>query len=367
MEPNKTTHIYVGIFAILGIIVLFNVSVRTHADESISDGRIVVADFKNVRGLLVGGNVTYHGVRVGLVESIQLVPVEDELLARVRMLVKRSTPIYLDAEFAVQAATLLGTMEIAITDGTPDAGLLTDETPMRGRSAINIEEAMEKVTEGIDIIKDLSENLNKNQDDMFSRIRRILEANEEKINDAVAAFGDAGPKFQETMDNIREISQKVADGEGTLGKLITTSEMFDKIDKISSDVDAITAQIASGEGTMGKLVFSEEGLGDMKQTMDDISGAFDEIKAVLEENREQIAEAVDGLSSVGPNLKAAADDIKEISSRIEQGDGTLGKLVNDDTLYDEAKGAAAQLRETLEEAEEQTVLQSFFRIFTGGI
>jgi len=368
MEANKATPIYVGIFTVLGVLVLFYLTVYATADEHVRGGRKVLVEFPEARGLRVGANVSYQGVRVGVVESIKLEESGDHLVAMVTLNVEAAVPVYRDSQIAVVSATLLGTMEVAIKGGTVGSALLDEGYVAQGKSAVNLEEAMEKLASGVESVRTLADNLNANQDDVFSRVKRIIDENEPQIKKSMDAFGNAGPKFEETMNEIRSLTERVSNGEGTLGKLFSTdSAMYDRFERISTDVDKITNQIASGEGTMGQIIFSEEGMADLRKALDDISAAFGDIREVLEENRADIQTAVANFKTVGPSIETAATNIRTITERIESGQGTVGKLINEPELYDEAKAAVAQVRETLEEAEEQTVLQSFFRIFTGGI
>lgn len=368
MESSRATPAYVGIFTIAGLLILFYVSVYTTADETVRNPRQIMVHFPEARGLRLGANVTYQGVRVGIVDSIDLVEVEGRLLAAVSLSVQSNVPIYDNTEISVVAATLLGTMEVAIKAGTPGNPLADLSQPLRGKSPINIEEAVTRAVEGVDSVKQLADNLNRNQGDMFQLIQDVIEENRENIKTATTTFGEAGPRFDAVMSKIEELAQRVAAGEGTMGRLFSDSnDLYDRLDRISQDVDTVTSQLASGEGTLGQLVFSNQGVEDLRRSLDDISAAFNEIRSVIDQNRADIDTAIANLKEVGPSIERAAQNIETVSQRIESGQGTLGLLVNDPGLYEEARGAVTQIRQTLEENEEQTVLQSFFRIFTGGI
>jgi phospholipid/cholesterol/gamma-HCH transport system substrate-binding protein len=44
-------------------------------------------------------------------------------------------------------------------------------------------------------------------------------------------------------------------------------------------------------------------------------------------------------------LSGVADDLKDITRKVRGGEGTLGKLIHDDTLYDDARDAVGELKE----------------------
>nr|MCR5853833.1 hypothetical protein [Thermodesulfobacteriota bacterium] len=54
------------------------------------------------------------------------------------------------------------------------------------------------------------------------------------------------------------------------------------------------------------------------------------------------------------DLKAIASDLRKITAQIESGQGTLGKLLKDDSLYIEAKRTLKSVNRAAKGVEEQT-------------
>ncbi|HOX07567.1 MAG TPA: MlaD family protein [Planctomycetota bacterium] len=54
------------------------------------------------------------------------------------------------------------------------------------------------------------------------------------------------------------------------------------------------------------------------------------------------------IKDVGPAIREAADHISSITKKIDTGEGTLGKIVNDPELYKDLRGALAKLNEGLD-------------------
>jgi phospholipid/cholesterol/gamma-HCH transport system substrate-binding protein len=71
------------------------------------------------------------------------------------------------------------------------------------------------------------------------------------------------------------------------------------------------------------------------------------ISEVIDENRE--------------NIKVAITNIKEFSEKINNGEGTIGKLVNKDTLHQDTTKLIQELRDTIEDSREQAPVTSFIR------
>jgi len=66
---------------------------------------------------------------------------------------------------------------------------------------------------------------------------------------------------------------------------------------------------------------------------------------------EQVVEKADqlfaGLKDAGPAIREAAESVRNISRKIEKGEGTLGKFINDPKLYDDLRAAVGKLDEGL--------------------
>ena len=75
--------------------------------------------------------------------------------------------------------------------------------------------------------------------------------------------------------------------------------------------------------------------------------AFTEFSELIAENR--------------PNLYKTIKNIKEITGKINAGQGTLGKLVNENKVYNNADDLIKELRDTMEDAREQAPITSFIR------
>lgn len=79
-------------------------------------------------------------------------------------------------------------------------------------------------------------------------------------------------------------------------------------------------------------------------TLDD---PFDSIGKLIEDNRENIAIAI--------------QNFREISEKINYGQGTIGKLINKDNIHTQTDQLVKELRETIEDAREQAPITSFIR------
>ena len=78
-----------------------------------------------------------------------------------------------------------------------------------------------------------------------------------------------------------------------------------------------------------------------------IGDPLTKISEVIDENREDI--------------RIAIRNISEFSEKINKGQGTIAKLVNEDTLHTDTDNMIKELRDTIEDSREQAPVTSFIR------
>lgn len=84
------------------------------------------------------------------------------------------------------------------------------------------------------------------------------------------------------------------------------------------------------------LEFAARGMGDLGNSLREIIGEEEEKKAI----KELLA-----------NLRDTSVSLKEIAAKVRGGEGTLGKLLTDDALYNDAKEAVASFRRVIAKVE----------------
>ena len=61
------------------------------------------------------------------------------------------------------------------------------------------------------------------------------------------------------------------------------------------------------------------------------------------------------------NVSSTISNVREITDKINSGKGTLGKLINEDKVHENADGLVTELRDTMEDSREQAPVSSFIR------
>jgi phospholipid/cholesterol/gamma-HCH transport system substrate-binding protein len=91
----------------------------------------------------------------------------------------------------------------------------------------------------------------------------------------------------------------------------------------------ISDRIAQGQGTVGKLIMNDELYVTALNTISNLQGTADDIKSAAEQARTLLTNAND------------------VVAQVKSGQGTVGKLIYDDGLHHEAAGAVTNLNQIL--------------------
>ncbi len=291
----------VGLFFLLGVALIW-VVYDTLGDGSTlkSRGYNLVAGFDNLKELKAGDDVRMAGVRIGSVESTRLAGRRAEATLRIDPAVK----IAGDARALIGSAGLLGTNYISIDLGSPDAPTLEPGAEIRTQSSPDLNTIMTQIGELGNKLENALGSIGAvmggedGQPGIFQRIDTLLTENSAKV--------DA------TLTNLQEITTKVNQGEGTLGRLINDAQLHDQLvasvgeikhaagdaRNFITEAQTLVAQVKSGQGTLGTLLFDDQ---------------------------------------AGNDIKAIAGNLRELSDKLAKGEGTLGKLINDDSLFIEVQ------------------------------
>jgi phospholipid/cholesterol/gamma-HCH transport system substrate-binding protein len=104
---------------------------------------------------------------------------------------------------------------------------------------------------------------------------------------------------------------------------------------ILDNLNEITAQIRGN---------SHEELAPLVMILQNTANITEKLDLLLANNNENINETLAGLRESVEKLNIALDNVSAITGKINSGEGNLGKLVNDDKLYDQVVSIAGDLK-----------------------
>jgi len=291
----------VGLLFLLGLALIWVTHEALDSKSSLSKtGYPLVAGFQNLKSLKQGDDIRMAGVRIGSVETTQLAGHRVEAILRI----DKKVTIPSDARATITSSGLLGTNYVSISLGTPSRAplapggeIVTYESADLGTVMTQLSELGEKLEDTLGSIGSVFQGRG-GEPSLFDRLNHLLSENSSKIDTV--------------MSNLEDITNKVNQGQGTLGKLVNDPKVYDELlatltqikaaasqaSGFVSDAQELVAHVKSGQGTLGTLLYDQK-------TSDD--------------------------------LKAITANFAQVSEKLAKGEGTLGKLIQDDSLYTDAQ------------------------------
>jgi phospholipid/cholesterol/gamma-HCH transport system substrate-binding protein len=290
---QTSTELKVGIFAIIVIIFLSYITFKVGGLPLLWEkGYRLYVTLDDITGLNEQSRVKIAGVDTGVVEKIGL----EDGKARLVLLINPNIVIYENAIASLKMSGLLGDKYISISTGSPDHPVLEN-----GAELVNIMPASDigALANQLAVAATNIANLTKNIESIFGQGEK--EALKASIHD-----------LRVVTKNLRGIS---SENREPLNSLIAQLNDFSRVlsDKGPKFMDDI-GMVAQVLGEKGPALI---------ETLDETAS---ELRDVIGENKEALRESVE-------NIKYVSKSARTIVRKIEEGEGTIGKLMTEDALY----------------------------------
>jgi phospholipid/cholesterol/gamma-HCH transport system substrate-binding protein len=332
----------VGVVVLLSIVILVASAFWLSGKPWGQEQRELTAVFQEVGELRVGNPVKYRGVQVGRIEEIQLAASGDGVL--VDMLVAPDIELPLQTAVLIAPASLFGDWQaelISLSDqqelqfattnqeGVLPGAALPDITELTAVGA-RIAEDLQTLSERVDLAF---------TDETALGIRQTIE-NIEDISQQLTGFVEQQTQTYATMgDNMLAAAQNVAEVTATVERVAGGVEqeiplIVANARQASQNLEDLSIRIQSA--TAGLPTFMARADTTM-QIMTDVARSVDGAITQLEPQ----------LAEVGPLLaeaRLAMATLQRAGEQLENGEGTLGRLLEDPALYEETQAAIATLR-----------------------
>ena len=275
------------ITGLLLIIFLFN---YLKGENLLDSSRRFYAVFDKVDGLETSAPVTINGFQVGRVQEITFVD-EQEGKLKVMLLLENDFKFSENSEAQLYENGLIGGKAIAIVpafDGgaTAENGSTLRSTLQPGLSEL-LNEKLTPLQEKIERVMVSADSLLLNINSVFDdQTKSNLKSGIAQLNSTIASFKDTSNSINELVTENKE-------------KLDNT---LSNVDRISTNLGSITDSIASAN---------------LAQTI--------------------------------KNLESTIGEFDQVLSGIENGEGSIGKLLKDEGLYNNLEGASKQLEQLLQD------------------
>ncbi len=302
MRRNFFTPFKVGLLTLFAAVALaVGIIQVTKGGLSESDSYRVSAIFRDVSGLKKKSRVQIAGIDVGQVESIELVGAR----AKVTLRIRNDVPLYENATITKRSEGFIGDQSLDISPGDPslpripDGGSFKPENVLEGGG---LDAALEQLSAVGGEIQELAKTL------------IVLVKGDEE--------GHGG--FQKILDDISSLSKTLAE---------TVEASTDELQAILKNVNTLTRQVsdlaAGEEGTVRQI------LANIETITRDVQEVLATVRGVLGTGEGELKEGVASLRETLDTLDASLEEVRSVTGRLARGEGTVGKLLSDDALYDQ--------------------------------
>ncbi|MGH7724882.1 MAG: MlaD family protein [Candidatus Eiseniibacteriota bacterium] len=234
--------------------------------------------FPNVQGVVSGAPIWFQGVEVGTVKSLDFARSGDSSHVAVTLTVgERVWPfIRRDSRVRIQALNVFGEKFMEVTPGDSRAPAVRNGDTLRSEPPTDLAEVL-------------------------ARGQKIVEM------------------LDSTMTELNVAVKRIRRGEGTLGRLTASDELYTSLNSTVRQVQSLALHVDESQTAMRRSLVS------VATTLDTLGKRIERGEGSL------------GLLAKDPalyrNLSGATARLDTTLARIERGEGNLGKLSRDEALY----------------------------------
>ena len=269
----------------------------------LNNDKIVKATYSDVEGLVIGANVTISGMNVGKIKNIDF----DENYEKILVTFSLRNDLNFSSQSKAQLyeAGLIGGKAIAIIPIYEQGSIVKDGDVLPSEIKPGLTEL---VNQQIAPLQDKIEGLLTSADSLFAGVSNVMN--------------------YDTQNNLKLALEGL-------------SVSINNISRLTENMNHIVTQNEQNfKGTMNNL----------KDTSQNLSQITDSFKKMP-------------LASTIKNFEETSADLKTIISRLETGNGSAGKFLSDDTLYNKLLGSSEALEALLNDLKANPKNYVHFSIF----
>ena len=363
----------VGIFmaAVLALLVYFTI-VISGVDILVGHTKVPMkVEFADVGGLKDRDSVMYRGMKVGVIDHIDLSK------TNVVMTVRVTSDVVLREGYRISVASLslLGGNYLLLEEGAGKP-LPLETTLFRGEPPTDWMRDIGRIASSVgDLTSDGGlKSIVTNIESVAAKLNVVatrIERGEGTVGKLLSSDETVYNDLKDTISSAKAVAGRLERGEGTVGKFLSSDEtVYNDIKDTVASAKAVAGRLERGEGTIGKLVSSDDTVyQDLKASLGNLRDVTEKLKdgkgllGKLTQDEKLSADA----STMIEKLAAASTDLATVASRLEKGEGTLGKLSADSKLYDEVTALLKDVRQIIDNYRDTTPISTFGSLIGGAL
>jgi phospholipid/cholesterol/gamma-HCH transport system substrate-binding protein len=334
-EREKRLVVRAGLFIFMGVLIAFVIVFLLGKERNLFDAKITYKGaFENVDGLALDAPVRLGGLQAGRVSNISFATeLEDKrIIVTMEVASKYKDRVRKDSVARVASRGLLGDKAIDISLGSPEEPALGPGDEVQTGSSGDLSSFLKAAGEIIDNVTVISRDLR----------GAVANYSDPKLKDDVAGL----------FKSVRSIAQEIETGKGALHAVVydkstaeglkqliaSASSAAVRLDSAAGTVDKLLTDIKTGDGTLHALVYDKK----MGNAVSELGVAASEVASLINDAKKSPNSAIHQLvygdsRELFADLSSAVKDIKDMVDKVKRGEGSLGGVINDPTVYEDLK------------------------------
>ena len=278
-----------------------------------ADRYTIVTLLPNVAGLRQGALVSLAGQRIGKVEEIQFIPLNQKragnhLMLKLEVNEEVREQIRTDSRAMVRAQGVLGDKFIDISPGSVKGRPLAAGDTIPAQTMMDIEQFLVKASDAMD-------------------------------------------RANVIVDDLRQITGGLARGEGTMGALLRDDQLYGRMIGASTELNTLLAQINRGDGALSRMIKDPE----LYRRMVSAATRVDSLGGMVLHGGGTLSQLLRsdslyrGLVGTMGRADVAAGEFATLMQKVNRADGTMNRMLTDPRLFDEFLKAVIDLQTMIED------------------
>jgi phospholipid/cholesterol/gamma-HCH transport system substrate-binding protein len=305
---KRSKEIKVGIFTILGILLLifgYNFLKGFSPLKGYNKYFVVYGD---VGGIVKSTQITINGLKVGQVEDIGMLHEGDPTKLLVTLVIDNSIKLPVGTTATISSQGLLGSTDIVVVPAAGNPGILNNKDTLVAGYEESLTGVIQKV---IPPLKEKSEQVLVTLDNVLKSINHIFDSTSTK--NLTNGIDD----LSGTLKNMRSITTRFDQ---------LTAEEYDRLKSMFANIESITRNL--------------------KNNNEAISAALKNVSRITD------SVAAADLTATINHTRNVMKEFSNTLDKMNRGEGSLGKLANDSSLYVNINKTSEELTSLMRDMQE---------------
>lgn len=248
VQNSNASNIKVGITIFVGLIILFVFIILIGTNDFIfSKTFSLYVNLDNTAGLVDGAPVTLGGFKIGDVEKVEFIVVNNKSTIRVKLRIKSEFKEQLrkDSKVRVTSIGILGDKFIDVSICNPSSPQVEENTFLVVEPTLSLDNIAKNVSPSLTSLNNVMHNL------------EVITDSLSKGRGTVASLINNSNTIDNLISSLIKINNLLSSLEnknGTLQKLLNDDSLYNDIAASTKELKTITAKLNNGQGSVGKLL-----------------------------------------------------------------------------------------------------------------